>query len=98
MPGGVLFDVDGTLVDSNGAHAAAWAEALREFGIERAVDVVRPLIGMGGDKTNCCLAWLASRTTASSDAASSPAARSVSATPISTTSRRSRACASCSGG
>jgi HAD superfamily hydrolase (TIGR01549 family) len=46
----MIFDVDGTLVDSNGAHAAAWAEALRDFGIERDVDVVRPLIGMGGDK------------------------------------------------
>ena len=46
----MIFDVDGTLVDSNDAHAAAWAEALRDFGIERDVDVVRPLIGMGGDK------------------------------------------------
>ena len=46
----MIFDVDGTLVDSNGAHAAAWAEALHDFGIERDVDVVRPLIGMGGDR------------------------------------------------
>ena len=46
----LIFDVDGTLVDSNDAHAAAWAEALRDFEIDRDVDVVLPLIGMGGDK------------------------------------------------
>jgi HAD superfamily hydrolase (TIGR01509 family) len=46
----VIFDVDGTLVDSNDAHAQAWVEALSESG--RHVDFarVRPLIGMGGDK------------------------------------------------
>lgn len=46
----VLFDVDGTLIDSNGAHAAAWTQALVEHGIEVNVNDVRPLIGMGGDK------------------------------------------------
>jgi HAD superfamily hydrolase (TIGR01509 family) len=46
----LIFDVDGTLVDSNDAHAAAWAEALRDFEIERDVDAIIPLIGMGGDK------------------------------------------------
>src|SRR5687768_622915 len=46
----VLLDVDGTLVDSNDLHAAAWVEALRQEGVERAFDEVRPLIGMGGDK------------------------------------------------
>jgi len=46
----VLFDVDGTLVDSNGAHAAAWASALREHGVPVDEAQVRPLIGMGGDK------------------------------------------------
>jgi HAD superfamily hydrolase (TIGR01509 family) len=29
---GVIFDVDGTLVDSNDAHARAWEEAFREAG------------------------------------------------------------------
>ena len=29
---GVIFDVDGTLVDSNDAHARAWVEALEESG------------------------------------------------------------------
>jgi HAD superfamily hydrolase (TIGR01509 family) len=46
----VLFDVDGTLVDSNDAHAAAWVKAFSEHGV--AVDPlhVRRCIGMGGDK------------------------------------------------
>jgi HAD superfamily hydrolase (TIGR01509 family) len=46
----VLFDVDGTLIDSNGAHAAAWAGALRGHGVRVDVAQVRPLIGMGADK------------------------------------------------
>lgn len=45
----VLFDIDGTLVDSNGAHAASWHEALRAFGYEVPVQTIRPLIGMGSD-------------------------------------------------
>jgi HAD superfamily hydrolase (TIGR01509 family) len=47
---GVLLDVDGTLIDSNDAHAASWADTFREFGYDIAVERVRPLIGMGGDK------------------------------------------------
>jgi phosphoglycolate phosphatase-like HAD superfamily hydrolase len=47
---GVLLDVDGTLIDSNGQHAQAWADAFREFGYDISAEVVRPLIGMGGDK------------------------------------------------
>jgi HAD superfamily hydrolase (TIGR01509 family) len=47
---GVLLDVDGTLVDSNDAHARAWVEALAEAGHQVRVEAVRPLIGMGGDK------------------------------------------------
>ncbi|HEY4185353.1 MAG TPA: HAD family hydrolase [Polyangia bacterium] len=46
----MVFDVDGTLVDSNDAHALAWVETLRQFGIKAEVRVVRRLIGMGGDK------------------------------------------------
>ena len=30
----ILFDVDGTLVDSNAAHAHAWVEAFAEAGIK----------------------------------------------------------------
>jgi HAD superfamily hydrolase (TIGR01509 family) len=46
----VIFDVDGTLVDSNDAHAQAWVEALSEHGRHVEFTRVRPLIGMGGDK------------------------------------------------
>ena len=46
----VILDVDGTLVDSNDAHARAWVEALAEHGRTVPFDRVRPLIGMGSDK------------------------------------------------
>jgi phosphoglycolate phosphatase-like HAD superfamily hydrolase len=46
----ILLDVDGTLVDSNDAHARAWVEALAEHGRAVAFGAVRRLIGMGGDK------------------------------------------------
>jgi HAD superfamily hydrolase (TIGR01509 family) len=46
----VIFDVDGTLVDSNDAHAQAWVQAIAEHGRRVEYSRVRPLIGMGGDK------------------------------------------------
>ena len=46
----MLFDVDGTLLDSNDAHARAWEDAFREAGYAARFADVRPLIGMGGDK------------------------------------------------
>jgi HAD superfamily hydrolase (TIGR01509 family) len=46
----VIFDVDGTLVNSNDAQAKSWVEALKEFGYSVPYEKVRPLIGMGGDK------------------------------------------------
>jgi HAD superfamily hydrolase (TIGR01509 family) len=46
----VLLDVDGTLIDSNDAHAQAWSDTLREAGYEIGSEAVRPLIGMGSDK------------------------------------------------
>src|SRR2546421_9627129 len=46
----VIFDVDGTLVDSNDAQARSWVDALKEFGYSVPYEKVRPLIGMGGDK------------------------------------------------
>src|SRR5581483_2268440 len=47
---GVILDVDGTLIDSNDAHAHSWVEAMATYGYTVAFDRVRPLIGMGGDK------------------------------------------------
>ena len=46
----VILDVDGTLVDSNDAHARAWVEAFRESGVTVDLELVRRAIGMGGDK------------------------------------------------
>jgi HAD superfamily hydrolase (TIGR01509 family) len=46
----VIFDVDGTLIDSNAAHAETWARALTEHGFPRDAAQIRPLIGMGSDK------------------------------------------------
>lgn len=48
-----LLDVDGTLIDSNDAHAEAWVQALREHDIPAEMSRVRPLIGKGGDKLLC---------------------------------------------
>ena len=50
MTKAVLFDVDGTLIDSNDQHARAWVAALAEAGYIVPFERVRPLIGMGGDK------------------------------------------------
>lgn len=47
---GVIFDVDGTLVDSNDAHAQSWADTFAEAGYDVPFEKVRPLIGMGADK------------------------------------------------
>ncbi len=45
----VLLDVDGTLVDSNDAHAHAWAEVLAKHDLNVPYARVRRMIGMGGD-------------------------------------------------
>ena len=45
----MIFDVDGTLVDSNDAHTRAWLRAFAEHGITVAYEPVRRAIGMGGD-------------------------------------------------
>lgn len=50
QPKAVLLDVDGTLIDSNQAHAEAYAEAARELGIQMDVADVFVRIGKGGDK------------------------------------------------
>lgn len=46
----VIFDVDGTLVDSNDLHARAWQEAFAHFGIDMPFDRVRSQIGKGADQ------------------------------------------------
>jgi HAD superfamily hydrolase (TIGR01509 family) len=54
----VLFDLDGTLIDSNAAHATSWMRALREHGLTASIMTVRPLIGMGADKLLPAIAGL----------------------------------------
>ena len=46
----IIFDVDGTLIDSVDAHAEAWQRAFAEHGVDLAYDAVRSQIGKGGDQ------------------------------------------------
>ena len=45
-----VFDMDGTLVDTNYQHALAWFRAFRRFQITLPVWVLHRHIGMGGDQ------------------------------------------------
>ena len=46
----VIFDVDGTLVDSVDQHAQAWQDAFREFDHDIEFAAIRKQIGKGGDQ------------------------------------------------
>lgn len=45
-----IFDVDGTLVDTNDLHARAWQEAFEQHGFKEPLEAIRERIGMGGDR------------------------------------------------
>jgi beta-phosphoglucomutase-like phosphatase (HAD superfamily) len=47
---GVLFDVDGTLIDSSYFHATAWWQAFRREGLDIEMSAIHRRVGMGGDK------------------------------------------------
>jgi phosphoglycolate phosphatase-like HAD superfamily hydrolase len=49
LPRAALFDVDGTLVDTNDLHAAAWRESFRHFGLDKPGEEIRWNVGKGGD-------------------------------------------------
>lgn len=46
----VIFDVDGTLVNSVDLHAKAWQDTFQHFGHTRPFDEIRGQIGKGGDQ------------------------------------------------
>ncbi len=46
----VIFDVDGTLVDTNQAHIEAWEEAFAAHGLQVPRERIRPEVGKGGDQ------------------------------------------------
>ena len=45
-----IFDLDGTLVDSNDLHVASWERAFRHFGKRFSLDQLRAQIGKGSDQ------------------------------------------------
>jgi len=45
-----IFDIDGTLVDSNELHVSAWDEAFRHFGKQFAREKLQAQIGKGSDQ------------------------------------------------
>ncbi|HEX6501349.1 MAG TPA: HAD family hydrolase [Micromonosporaceae bacterium] len=47
---GVLFDVDGTLVDTTYLHAVCWWEALRQSGYDVPMARIHRAVGMGSDR------------------------------------------------
>lgn len=47
---GVLFDVDGTLIDSSYFHAFAWWQAFRREDMDVQISDIHRCVGMGGDK------------------------------------------------
>ena len=49
MPDTAVFDVDGTLVDTNYHHALAWSRAFRRYDVTRPLWWIHRAIGTGGD-------------------------------------------------
>jgi HAD superfamily hydrolase (TIGR01509 family) len=47
-PDGLIFDLDGTLVDTVSARIAGWVEALVAIGVPASRDQIAPMIGMDG--------------------------------------------------
>lgn len=46
----MLFDLDGTLVDTNYLHTLAWSRALADAGEWAPMNAIHRLVGMGGDQ------------------------------------------------
>jgi len=45
----VIFDIDGTLIDSVDLHAQSWLETFKRFGVQANFTDVRRHIGEGAD-------------------------------------------------
>ena len=56
---GVIFDLDGTLVESTPAHIKSWIRAVAEFGVEATEDDVSP--HMGKSSEDICRALMGRR-------------------------------------
>jgi HAD superfamily hydrolase (TIGR01549 family) len=46
----MIFDIDGTLIDTNPAHVEAWCRAFQRLGLDVPAERIVPEIGKGGDK------------------------------------------------
>lgn len=49
MPDAIIFDIDGTLIDSVDAHAEAWVVAFKQFGYTVEFEEMKQKIGKGGE-------------------------------------------------
>jgi HAD superfamily hydrolase (TIGR01549 family) len=50
MPLAVIFDIDGTLVDTNYQHTLAWYRAFRQHGVVMPIWQIHRAIGIGSDR------------------------------------------------
>jgi len=66
-PEGVIFDLDGTLVDTVPKRIDGWVEALGAFGLATSADAVGPMIGMDGKRLAREVAQQAGRTLSEED-------------------------------
>jgi len=60
-PSGLIFDLDGTLVDTVGARIEGWVEALVAAGVPASREQVAPMIGMDGRRLARLVAEAADR-------------------------------------
>ena len=67
-PDGLIFDLDGTLVDTVRARIGGWIEALGDADLETSADEVGPLIGMDGKRLEREIARKAGRSLSDDEA------------------------------
>ena len=60
-PNGLIFDLDGTLVDTVRARIDGWVEALVAAGLPASAGRIGPMIGMDGKRLAREIAWAAGR-------------------------------------